>query len=78
MSSVSDSRTEVGEKFELVVAGEVEPQALKSLNGFAIVREDNGRTHMAGRVYNQAHLFDLLWLIGDSGIHLVSLTPESG
>jgi hypothetical protein len=64
------------ETFEIVVTGEVEPDLLKSLDGFVIARVDDGRTHMVGRVNDQTHIYDLLAVIGDAGVHLVSFNPE--
>lgn len=64
--------------FEIVVTGEVGPALLKSLDGFAIVRVDDGRTHLVGRVDDQTHLYDLLAVIGDSGLYVVSFNPETG
>jgi hypothetical protein len=78
MSSNLAGHHVLAELFEIVVVGEVGPDLLKSLDGFVIVRVDDGRTHMVGRVEDQTHLYDLLAVIGDSGLHLVSFGPETG
>jgi hypothetical protein len=78
MSSDAAGRHVRAENFELVVAGEVGPALLKSLDGFVIARVDDGRTHMVGRVNDQADIYALLAAIGDAGVHLVSFNPETG
>jgi hypothetical protein len=78
MSSDAAGRHVRTENFEIVVVGEVGPALLKSLDGFVIARVDDGRTHMVGRVKDLTDIYDLLAVIGDAGVHLVSFNPEPG
>ncbi len=78
MPSGSTGRRVLPENFEIVVVGEVGPDLLKSLDGFVIARVDDGCTHMVGRVSDQTHIYDLLAVIGDAGVHLVSFNLEPG
>lgn len=61
--------------YELVVAGELGPTMLERLHGFDVIRIDDGRTQLVGRVGNQAHLYEMLEVLHEFGVPIVSLNP---
>jgi hypothetical protein len=61
--------------YELVVAGELGPTMVERLYGFDMIRVDDGRTKLVGRVGNQARLYEVLEVLHEFGIPIVSLNP---
>ena len=45
------------------------------LHGFDMIRVDDGRTQLVGRVGSQARLYDVLEVLHEFGIPIVSLNP---
>ncbi len=48
---------------------------LERLHGFDVIRIDDGRTQLVGRVGNQAHLYEMLEVLHEFGVPIVSLNP---
>jgi hypothetical protein len=61
--------------YELVVTGELGPSMVERLHGFDAMRVEDGRTHLVGRVGNQASLYVVLEVLHEFGIPIVSLNP---
>jgi hypothetical protein len=71
--SVSVTLRIVMQSYELVLAGNVSPVFVATLDGFEIVGTLDGDTHLSGSVESQGQLYDLLAVVGASDIDLVSL-----
>jgi hypothetical protein len=61
--------------YELVVAGELGPTIVERLQGFDAIRVEDGRTQLVGRVGNQTRLYDVLEVLHEFAIPVVSLHP---
>jgi hypothetical protein len=61
--------------YELVITGEIAPTMVERLHGFDVIRVDDGRTQLVGRVGNQAGLYTMLEMLHEFGIPIVSLNP---
>jgi hypothetical protein len=69
-------RVAVGaESFEIVVRGRLSPTLVAALDGFEVIRCDDGLTHLVGFVPDQSRLHGLLELLRDLNIELVSMNP---
>jgi hypothetical protein len=63
------------ETYEIVVMGDVGPTVLGGLGGFRVTRAESGRTHLVGQVDDPVMLYDLLELLGQADLPIVSLNP---
>jgi hypothetical protein len=61
--------------YELVVTGELDPTMVARLHGFDVIRVEDGRAHLVGRVGNQERLYGVLEALHEFGLPLVSLNP---
>jgi hypothetical protein len=61
--------------YELMVTGELGPTMVERLHGFDVIRVDDGRTQLVGRVGNQAGLYTVLEVLHEFGVPIVSLNP---
>jgi hypothetical protein len=61
--------------YELVVTGELGPTMVERLHSFDVIRVDDGRTHLVGRIGNQERLYAMLEVLHEFGIPIVSLNP---
>lgn len=48
---------------------------VERFHGFDMIRVDDGRTKLVGRVGNQARLYEVLEVLHELGIPIVSLNP---
>jgi hypothetical protein len=64
--------------YEVVTKGRINPSMAKALGEFAVVRVEHGLSHLVGIVPDQAGLHNLLGLLRDMNIPLVSLSSEIG
>ncbi len=48
---------------------------LEQLHGFDVIRVEDGRTQVVGRVGNQERLYAMLEVLHEFGIPIVSLNP---
>ena len=61
--------------YELVVTGELGPTMVERLHGFDVIRVDDGRTHLVGRIGSQERLYAMLEVLHEFGVPIVSLNP---
>ncbi|MBD3942993.1 hypothetical protein IF188_14960 [Microbacterium sp. NEAU-LLC] len=61
---------------EIVVGGPLSPDlVVTALEGFAVTTDDDGRTHVIGRVPDQARLIGLLAMFDGLHIAVISVNP---
>jgi hypothetical protein len=61
--------------YELVIIGELGPTMVERLHGFDVIRVEDGRTQLVGRVGHQARLYAMLEVLHEFGVPIVSLNP---
>jgi hypothetical protein len=61
--------------YELVVTGNLSPTMVERLHSFDVIRVDDGRTHLVGRIGNQERLYAMLEVLHEFGVPIVSLNP---
>jgi hypothetical protein len=66
-----------GETYEVVTRGKMSPALLSAMGGFEIASVEHGLNHLVGRIPNQDRLHQLLELLRDLKIELVSINQVS-
>lgn len=61
--------------YQIRIRGHLDSQWTDWFEGLSITLEENGDTHLAGAVADQAALFGLLRKVRDLGMPLVSVVP---
>jgi len=63
------------DRFEIVVRGELPPDLVATMSGFAIHFDTDGHTHLVGAVPDQTAFNQLLQSLLQGDIELVSVNP---
>jgi hypothetical protein len=65
------------ETYEIVTRGRMSPSLADALDEFIVARVEHGLSHLVGTVPDQARLHDILRLLRDMNIELVSINSVS-
>jgi hypothetical protein len=66
-----------GETYEIVTRGRMSPPLVHALDEFTVERVEHGLSHLIGTVPDQARLHEILRLLRDMSIELVSINSVS-
>jgi hypothetical protein len=61
------------ETYEIVIKGRMGPSLVDALDEFTVVRVEHGLSHLRGTMPNQTRLHEILGLLRDMNIELVSI-----
>ena len=62
-----------GETYEIVTRGRMSQSLVDALDEFTVARVEHGLSHLVGTVPDQARLHEILRLLRDMNIELVSI-----
>jgi hypothetical protein len=74
MELLAGRRSTMGsETYEIVTRGRMSPSLVDALDEFTVARVEHGLSQLVGTVPDQAHLHEILRLLRDMNIELVSI-----